>query len=400
LSAVDRSLPTSPFALLALFLSPCKDEAWVRLLREAASRNELSWGGLLFQANLHLCTPLWYVQLRRDELLDCLPGELQVYLHHLYQANRERNQALVEALHTVLGRFQNAGIKAVLLKGGASFCDDLYGDAGARVMQDVDLLVQADHTEAARSILLDLGYEQIPDPNLEFDDLPTDARHPHLPGFRSQDSVTAIEIHYKIAYGQAGRALPAATAWRQKVPTRLGRQQVEVLHPTHRLLHNAVHALVPHAEMIRGAVSLQQLSEFAFLAARYRKEIDRDSCLEAGRQAGLATALHTYRVLAHRLLQVPLPPRTGGRPWVRLHALRHLATSNYLYEVPEVNYSFTKRLFRTIIILAVKAYYYACLPGWTWRNVCYAEGTGNIPVRLACMVKKLANRRSRGRAGY
>ncbi|MBC8317766.1 MAG: hypothetical protein H8E41_07650 [Desulfobulbaceae bacterium] len=76
-----------PYSFLALFLSPWKDEATLHNLREALRLHKICWEQLLFTANSHRCTPLWYVQMRKDGFLEFLPEELQQYLDNLYELN-------------------------------------------------------------------------------------------------------------------------------------------------------------------------------------------------------------------------------------------------------------------------------------------------------------------------
>jgi len=128
------------YALLALFLSPWKDAGIIHALTDAIKQGKPNWKNLLYLANLHFCTPLWFVRLRKDGLISLLPQDLQTYLQHLHQANVERNEAFCEAIKEIHPKLREHGIPAILLKGAASFCDDLYGDVGARMMGDIDIL--------------------------------------------------------------------------------------------------------------------------------------------------------------------------------------------------------------------------------------------------------------------
>ena len=76
-------------------------------------------------------------------------------------------------------RFSQNNLDVILLKGAAALADDLYGDLGARLMSDVDLLVSRAHQEQVENALLELGFEvgQADQENIFFEG------HHHLPPY-------------------------------------------------------------------------------------------------------------------------------------------------------------------------------------------------------------------------
>ena len=122
------------YALLALFLSPWKDKETIHRLSNFVRRENVNWGRLLYMANLHFCGPLWFASLRKDGLLPLLPLDLQTYLKHLHQANSERQDAFRKVAIEIVSILDDIDIPVILLKGVATFCDDLYQDPGARMM--------------------------------------------------------------------------------------------------------------------------------------------------------------------------------------------------------------------------------------------------------------------------
>ena len=151
------------YALLARFLSPWKDEETVGGLANIIRQGNIDWGRLLFMANLHFCAPLRFVRPQKDGVMPMLPSDLQTYLHHLYQANLERQDAFQLAAQEMVSHLHELEVPAILLKGAATFCDDLYEDAGARMIGDLDFLVQAQHLEPVKNLLRQLGYAQLQD---------------------------------------------------------------------------------------------------------------------------------------------------------------------------------------------------------------------------------------------
>ena len=389
--AVDNS-----FALLALFLSPSKTGKTKDGLRRLISENKIHWESLLFQANTHMCTPLWFSCLRQDGLLALLPDELQKYLEHLFELNRERNISFFNALEQMLEVFEENGIRPLLLKGAAAFCDGLYPDHGARLVQDIDVLVPESDAERAGRVLIDCcGYVEIPDPGKEFDNLPTDVRHHHINGLHKPGTPVVIEIHYRIGYARLGKLLPAETARENTEALRFRGQEAAVLSPTYRLIHNTVHALIGEADFIRGPVPLRQLAEFAFLAKKYESKISWRKWFEACRDEGAGTEAGAYLLLAHRLMGMPLPDGVPVSVMARFHAARLKAAGRFSATHEDVPKSGREKILGPCIRSLVKAYYLLSLPAWTWQNVCFTGEKGHFTARLKFMIRKALSPRSR-----
>jgi len=373
------------YAQLAWFLSPVKSTQGVQSLLDAVGQGRVHWGRLLYQANLQLCTPLWYVRLKQASLLELLPEDLQAYLAEIYQANLERNREFRSAFLELLRALEREAIPVVLLKGAATFCDDLYGDPGARMLRDLDILVPPEDTGRCREMLLALGYAELPDPNMQPDGLPTDERHHHLPPFSRPDSRVVVEVHFKVAYAQAGRVLPAGGAWQNLEIGDLDGTSVALLNPNWRLLHNTVHALIPHGEYIRGEIALQQLAEFAALCCRYEAVIDWPCWLNAGKQWRLASEFTLYLILASRLMGIFLPLEGVSALCPRLHLARVIQAGDMQGRIAKESLSVQDKFLGTLL----RIYYLLHLPLWFWRNVCYTEEPGHKFVRVRFLIKKL-----------
>ena len=85
-----------------------------------------------------------------------LPEELHTYLDDLHQLNRERNAQLQAQLLEAVQQLNSIDITPVLLKGAMHLVTDMYGDSGARIMSDVDLLVPREDTERCMAALQEL----------------------------------------------------------------------------------------------------------------------------------------------------------------------------------------------------------------------------------------------------
>lgn len=376
------------YVLLAWFLSPRKTCERIDEVKLLAARGQIAWNDLLLQANVQICTPLWYVQLKRDGLLGLLPRKLQDYLCQLHQANIVRNTALRRGLKELLDAFRKRGIVPLLLKGAATFFDDLYKDPGARVMGDLDILVRAEEIETAHQVLLELGYREIPNPGIVFDNSGTDDRHHQLPRYFKPRTPVVVEIHFKVSYGRSGRVLAVDQAWKNTRPATLFGTAVAVFNPNWRLLHNGVHALLPHREFIRGDISLSHLAEFAHLSRRYARQIDWTVWHKTAARHKLNAEMALYRHLAVELMSVDREETDYRTILTAFHQWRIFTVMAHRGRQQPARKPFLPAL-----------YYYFNLPRWVWDNVGYIEGEAKTLQRLSFLFKKGFSARSRAKIG-
>ena len=385
------------FALLAFFLSPWKGKKTQDSLCRLISGNKIHWDSLVYQANLQMCIPLWFSCLKQDGLLGLLPADLQEYLEHLYELNVERNEFFFEALQEMLGLFEKNSINSILLKGGAAFSDGLYGNGGARFVQDIDIMVPEADAERAGQILQGCGYVEIPDPGKELDNLPTDKRHHHINGLHKPETPVVIEIHYRIGYARMGGILSKEDAWGNTTALPFRGQNVLVLDPTTRLIHNTIHAVIGEADFIRGHLPLSQLAEFAFLSQKYWPEIDFRKWYATCDSGGVDTEAATYLLLAHRLMGMPLPDGIPVSWRARFHAARLTAAGRFSARHKDIPESRRDKVLGTLVRGLVKCYYFISLPVWIWQNVCYTGNQGQVWVRLRLLLRKVFSLRSWGK---
>jgi hypothetical protein len=113
----------------------CDDENWELIVRFASE---------------HMASPaVW----RAVEGAAVAPEEVKAYFRAIHELNAERNRMILEGLAELLTRFDEFGIKSVLLKGGASLASGLYDDPAERVLVDIDVLVAPQHIKAAETAL-------------------------------------------------------------------------------------------------------------------------------------------------------------------------------------------------------------------------------------------------------
>lgn len=376
-------LPDTSYVLVGRGLAPSLTDIQREELARDLARPTIRWEALLAEANRQHATPLWYSRLKGHGLLTLLPDDLRGYLEQLHAANLARNRMLQDELALILALFKTHGIPVILLKGAATFADRLYADEGARLMSDMDLLVPEEQIVEAERLLMMEGYVDDPT-NVSLSDVwPGNTRHAHIPGLLHLRKKITVELHYKVAYGQPGRLLPVNTACAASVSGSFRGLATAWLSPHHRLLHNALHAALPHREFSRGRLRLSDLAEFAALVERYPQEVSLDRFWQVVRDNALGTEIGTYALLARLLMRTVVKPREiDANSW---HRSRLLQNSPCPVK-PAGRLSAVRRIAWEIISFL---YDKARLPAWTWRNVCYGDERTPLTARLACIARLL-----------
>lgn len=379
--------PDNTYALLAAFLSPYKTDRDRIILAELARTGRINWAHLLYQANTQLCTPVWYLSLVQDDLLTTLPEELQRYLEALTAANRERNQQLLAGLETLLVELNRREVTPVLLKGSAALAQQLHRDPGARILGDIDFLVEPHQSPLCEEILRDLGYREAPDPHREPDGLATDTRHHHINPYYLPGTPLVVEVHIKTTYAISAGVLPRERAMQDCLAVELGAGKARVMSPTNQLLLNTLHGNLPNRSFIGSTIELRQLLDFALIDFHFGASIDWDSWHQTANRHGLNTIFNTYRTLSVQLLGTDKakPFKAGTR--AQCHLARILTRGN-LFRPPNESRGTSGRL----ATFALDLYYYLSLPTWIWRHPCYAPGWASTPDRLRMLLKKVATK--------
>jgi hypothetical protein len=381
---IKTFLSNNPYSQLAAILSPLENHDAVDELQKLTREGVVDWNTLLLLSNMHFCTPLWFVRLRQRGMLTELKEELQEYLAQLHAANLERNAAFRQALRVLLDELQSLEIPAVLLKGAATFCDDLYRDDGARMMGDIDVLVARKEAARVCDLLLQWGYVHLSGGNPSYS---PEYRSQHLPRMVRPASPVVFEIHLEVARGHAGRLLPTDFAWEGLQNATFEGCDTQVLNPTLRLLHNTVHALSSQRAYIRSCLSLMQLTEFVSLALKYHGDIDWDLWFKTGEKHDLGRQFASYIHLAHRLMDLPIPSCIPRFNWIEMDIIRLIAGGGDLAPPTGSAESLFERAERQLSRSWINGYYRLAVPLWLWRNIAYAKGAGSLPLRLGYMQK-------------
>jgi len=190
-------LPRGPAAVLAALyledpradlLASLTDREWQEAL-DFSNRSQLT---LALRRRMRHVMPEW-VRERTDENA----------AHNL-----ERLRLLQDLYRTLAQKFESAGIEFAALK-GLTHCPDFGSVPEDRTQYDLDLFAPQQHIEAARDVVLSLGFE----PLESMDNTPTD----HIPAlirktgwewrgdFFDPEMPLAVELHFRFWNGQLER---------------------------------------------------------------------------------------------------------------------------------------------------------------------------------------------------
>jgi hypothetical protein len=266
------------------------------------------WPATIALANAHLLAPALFAALAAGGALDAMPAHVRDYLLHLYRANRQRNRLARHQLVEIVRELNREGIEPLLLKGALTLVSEPRFDPGSRMLADLDFAVPQRATQPALRALHRLGYR---------------VRDQYPPGhhayaeFVRAGSPAAIDLHFELI--DQPYILPVEEVWRRaRQEQRFGAFRVPW--PTHRILHNVLHAQIHHrGAYYHAALDLRQLHDLAHLSRAYGPGVHWEYVRERLDRHRLATPLLSYLWAAHRMLGAPWPyARPPPRP-ARLH---------------------------------------------------------------------------------
>jgi hypothetical protein len=309
------------------FISRCLTRdarpASIAALRTEMQSAQLSWEAVVTLSNGQLVTPALWVALEKKGLTGELPGELRTYLGKLHQLNRERNAHLRAQLLEAVRQLNRINITPVLLKGGMHLVSDMYGDPGARIMSDIDLLVPRGETERCMASLQELQYKAEED----IDNHYHERRH-HCAPLSRPGAYGFLEMHRDVLASPYDEILSTELALAEAEPLVLQGYSMKVLSPTHRALHNLLHSQLTDRNHHAGMLSLRSLHEMVTESAACHDTLNWSTICSLMARKNRSKILRTYLYQAHRLLGFSSPEGIQKTPdcwlnyWLCIAGLR------------------------------------------------------------------------------
>lgn len=160
-----------------------------RTLKALLSNPNLTWEELVYTSSSHLVLPAIYYRLKKHTLLEMLPEDLIVYLEEFCGINYNRNKQLLREAKAISVLLKKNHIDHVFIKGVAVLAYGVHDSIGARMVGDIDILLNKADIPKAIGLLKCFGYQK--QKGFNYKNI----------GFRHEDrlidesKLAAIEIH-------------------------------------------------------------------------------------------------------------------------------------------------------------------------------------------------------------
>ncbi|MCA1746244.1 MAG: nucleotidyltransferase family protein [Bacteroidales bacterium] len=267
--------PDRPY--IKLLTALCRTSPSAEQVREIAQiiPTVENWHTFTRLANEHGISAMVWHNLERMQLTGSLPEKEQTILKQSFLTSLTRNTYLTDRLAEAVKILARKGIDVVLLKGMALELS-LYGNAGLRQMNDVDLLISPNRCMEAWRELQKHGYVAKPFKSPLYRLI---ALHEgkHLPELRRGD--LTIEIHHTLFPEHPEITEEIITG---STPAEIN-GQIMLLPPPHlHFLYLLKH--MQYHELEKGETQLRLYADLLIMAEKYRDKILNGTMAELARK--------------------------------------------------------------------------------------------------------------------
>lgn len=256
----------------------------------------IDWKQVIYLAIGHGVYPLAYQCLRNCKHI-ALPKEVVCKLQQQCLENTTKTLQMAGELVKVLRSFEEAGIRAVVLK-SFPLAVQLYGNMGARPSRDIDIFVWPEDVDKARKIIEAHGYKR---------EYPSFKAIPMWPQkwmqgnhhfvYRHGKKQVCIELHWKM--GHPGMEIPLDYIKSSLMPVNIGGQPIYTLKNEELILFLMLHGAS------HGWFRLKWLCDLGRMFQREDFSWERVYMLAT--QWGVKPILNQSILLARDILSAPVP---------------------------------------------------------------------------------------------
>jgi hypothetical protein len=197
-------------------------------------REEIDWDYFYCLARRHSLVPVVFRQLQA--IKDQIPGQVLNRFKKDYQENAARNLILVDELTTLLDRFANQGVEAIVFKGPA-LAMLAYGDLDLRRFVDLDLIVRRGDMDRAIEVLMQNGYELSRDLTGEQQAVLLRTQH----NLQFTKGRVIVELHWQVSSELFAATVTAEELWKNLSTVELNRYTLKTLSTEDLLFALCVH---------------------------------------------------------------------------------------------------------------------------------------------------------------
>ncbi len=255
------------------------------------------WEALIDEAAGQSLTPYLYRLLVEHEERNDLKLPQKDQLHLSYLSTAVRNTLILHEAQVLLSSLNKVGIAVAGLK-GVFLLENVYGDIGARSMNDTDLLLKKQDLSACIEILQGLGYT--PSTYFSLNDENTDTKH--LPPMQKPGG-TLVEVHWTLLEENEPFTIDAKTLWERAMPATIAEVDALALCVEDLILHLCLHLTYQHYLQL----GLRSLLDVALVIHKFREEIDWQKLVQIAKSWGSERVTALTLKLVETLLNVPTP---------------------------------------------------------------------------------------------
>ncbi len=262
------------------------------------SRTDIAWPEFLRWVDRHRVAPLVYTNLSRYGG-KTVPSAVMSALRFRYEKNARRGLANAAETVRLCQLFQENVIPVLPLKGSV-LALQVYGNLALRHAGDIDLLVEPNKMERAH-LLLQASYRRI-EPDL----LVTPSQHRrllrllhHFKYLHDQGNLR-VELHWRLLDNQPPRGLDLARLASRVSSVMVAGSRLPAISLSDNLLYLCAHGGAHFWSRLFWLVDLSEMM-------RANPAVDWQHLLALAGKAGVLRPLAQGVILAHGLLDVPLP---------------------------------------------------------------------------------------------
>lgn len=249
-------------------------------------------------------------------------------LQYISDGCRLRNQLLRAQLEQAVDLLAARGIRVCLIKGAVSLADEPpagYLSSGARMMEDIDLVVAPQDGDAALALMKEQGWLCTSGTGV----VPFDV-----------DSPALIDVHVWSRRSPAAGLLDLADFFERATPATVGGREVTVPGPHRAVQLRLVHNVIRQHLFID--FPLMDLCELSAIISAHHDEIDWAAIRKVGLERGVSRVFYAVLMRLRDELGAPVPP-SAIPPTERRAARRALRTIEDLAAVPQGLYCAASR---------------------------------------------------------
>ncbi|MHB8066271.1 MAG: nucleotidyltransferase domain-containing protein [Desulfobaccales bacterium] len=259
---------------------------------------EISWPDFLEWVDRHRVAPLVYTNLSRYAG-KTVPSAIMGALRSRFEGNARRGLANAAESVRLCKLFQENAISVLPLKGSV-LALQVYGNLALRHAGDIDLLVESNQLELAH-LLLQTSYRRI---GTDFWLTPSKRqrflRLFHHFEYADDRSNLRLELHWRPIYHQPAHAMKLTRLRSQASTVAVAGYSLPAMSLPDNFLYLCAHGAVHSWYRLFWLVDLAEIM-------RRTPGIDWQHLMTLARKAGMMRPLAQGVILAHELLDVPLP---------------------------------------------------------------------------------------------